>query len=115
ERMQLGRLISVDTSSSLIAFFLLGLVAGLSSCAALIGGILLSLTKHWNELAIASDGKQKRKTPHLLFHVGRIASFFLLGGLLGMLGDTISLNNTIVYGVLVTIISLVMFLLALQM
>jgi sulfite exporter TauE/SafE/copper chaperone CopZ len=114
EKLQLGRFVSVDTSSSLIAFFLLGLVAGLSSCAALIGGVLLSLIKHWNELYLG-ESQQARKTPHLLFHLGRIISFIVLGGLLGLLGDVISLDNTYVYSGLVLVISFIMLILALQM
>lgn len=115
ERMQFGQYVSVDASSSLPAFFLLGLVAGISSCAALIGGVLLSMIKHWNELYLGEENQSARKTPHILFHVGRLIAFFFLGGVLGMLGDVISLNNTFVYASLVLIISFVMFVLALQM
>jgi len=115
ERMQFGRFVSVDTSSSLIAFLLLGLVAGVSSCAALIGGVLLSLIKHWNELYLAEENKEARKTPHVLFHTGRLIAFFVFGGLLGMLGDVVSLDNTVVYASLVLVISLIMFVLGMQM
>ncbi|MGB0757384.1 MAG: sulfite exporter TauE/SafE family protein [Patescibacteria group bacterium] len=113
ERLQLGQFISVDATSSLIAFFLLGLVAGLSSCAALVGGLLLSMIKQWHDVYIDDDTNKKQ--PHVLFHVGRLTSFFVFGGALGLLGETISLNNTTVYAVLVMIISVLMLLLALQM
>lgn len=115
ENKQFGKYVSVDTSSSLVAFFLLGLVAGVSSCAALVGGILLSLIKHWNEVYLVQDDKDARKEPHILFHVGRLVSFFILGGILGILGDLVSLNNTLVYATLVLLISFVMLILALQM
>lgn len=113
ERMQLGRFVSVDAESSFIAFFLLGLVAGASSCAALVGGLLLSMIKRWHEAHI--DEPHKKSKPHIMFHVGRFVSFFMLGGILGLLGEKVSLDNTTVYAVLVGVISLVMLILALQM
>jgi len=115
EKMQLGRYVSVDSRSSLPAFFLLGLVAGVSSCAALIGGLLLSMIKHWHEVYIDSADSSQKSKPHILFHTGRLLSFFILDGLLGLLGDFVSFSNTTVYAGLVIVISLVMFLLALQM
>lgn len=115
ENLQLGRFASVDTSSSLPAFVLLGLVAGFSSCAALIGGLLLSMTKQWNEMFIASDSDFEKAQPHIMFHTGRLISFTILGGVLGLLGDAVSLNNTTVYSFLVILVSIVMLLLALQM
>jgi sulfite exporter TauE/SafE/copper chaperone CopZ len=115
EKLQLGGLVNVDANSSLPAFFLLGLVAGLSSCAALIGGLLLSMVKQWNELYIDSDSQIQKAQPHILFHVGRLASFFIFGGILGLIGERITLNNTLFYSFMVFAISAVMLILALQM
>lgn len=115
ENMQLGQYVSVDASSSLPAFFVLGVVAGLSSCAALIGGLLLSMTKQWNELYIDADTKMEKAQPHIMFHVGRIASFVILGGVLGFIGQAISLNNATFFAILTILVSIIMFLLAMQM
>lgn len=115
EDLQLGRYASVTEESSLPAFFMLGLVAGLSSCAALVGGLLLSMTKQWNELYIDADSNYKKAQPHIMFHIGRLLSFALLGGVLGLLGNVISLDNPVIYAILVILISLVMVILALQM
>lgn len=115
ERMQLGRYISVDQGAALSAFLILGLVASISSCAALIGGVLLSLSKHWHEQYGATTDRKTRKKPHIMFHVGRLGAFFILGGVLGLLGDAISLDNTTAYATLVIVISVIMFLIALQM
>ncbi len=46
----------IDENSSLIAFVILGVVASLSSCMALVGGILLSMTRNWTK--IVSKGKE---------------------------------------------------------
>ncbi len=53
--------------------------------------------------------------PHILFHVGRLSSFFVLGGALGVIGDAITFNNTSSYSFLVIAVSLLMVILALQM
>lgn len=91
-----------------------GIAAGLSSCAALIGGILLSLVKKWNDKYIDSGSKMEKLQPHFLFHVGRIAGFALLGGLLGLIGSKFELNS-VVNSILIVFVSLVMLILALQM
>ncbi|MCA9385357.1 sulfite exporter TauE/SafE family protein [Candidatus Dojkabacteria bacterium] len=114
EGLQLGQYVSVDANSSLPAFFLLGIVAGLSSCAALIGGLLLSMVKQWNELYIGETDTKKAQ-PHILFHVGRLVSFAVFGALLGVIGDVISLDNSTVYAILVFAVSVIMLVLALQM
>ncbi len=115
DKWQLGRFISVNTSSSLSAFFVLGLVAGVSSCAALVGGLLLSMTKKWHEVYIDSDSRKQKALPHWLFHLGRLSSFFILGGLLGLLGGGLSFNNATSYAILVGLVSVIMIILALQM
>lgn len=114
EKAQLGKYVNVEAGSSLTAFFALGVVAGLSSCAALIGGLLLSMTKQWNELYIDKGAKGKKK-PHIMFHFGRLASFFILGGTLGILGETISLDNPIIFSTLTILVSIIMAILGLQM
>lgn len=114
ENLQLGKYVSLDSTSALPAFFMLGLVASVSSCAALIGGLLLSMTKQWNELYITENQKVKA-IPHLLFHSGRIVSFFMLGGVLGLIGEAVSFSSTSSFAILTIIVSLVMLLLGLQM
>jgi len=115
ERAQLGRFVSVEPGATLGVFFMLGLIAGISSCAALIGGLLLTLTKHWHEQRIEATGAFERGQPHMLFHAGRLIAFFGLGGVLGLLGSGITFRNTTMYAVLVIAISLVMLSVALQM
>lgn len=104
---------TLNDSSSLPAFFGLGIVASLSSCAALVGGVLLAMSKQWNELYGGVD-EDKRVTPFVLFNVGRLLSFALLGGILGLIGSffQISLQFT---AVLIIAVSLVMVVVALQM
>lgn len=66
--------------------FLIGLVASVSSCLAIVGGLVLSLSAK-----VARDDKTNKK-PILLFHAGRLAGFAILGGVLGLLGKEVGIN-----------------------
>ncbi len=113
-KTRLASLISVSSSSSLAAFFAFGLLAGLSSCAALVGGLVLSMSKQWNELHSNEDALSKKFQPHFLFNTGRIISYALLGGLLGLIGSSLKLSASF-SSVLVILVSILMVALALQM
>ena len=67
--------------------FIIGIIASLSTCMAVVGGLLLSMS--------ATFAKEGDKTkPQILFHVGRLASFFLLGGVIGAIGSAFQLGQT---------------------
>lgn len=114
QKAGLSKLVTVNARSALPAFLLLGLVAGFSSCAALVGGIVLSMSKQWGELYSPEDPMKKRLEPHLLFNVGRLLSFTLLGALLALIGSAFRFTPTF-SAALVIVISIVMILLGLQM
>ena len=114
QKAGLSRLVTVNSRSSLPAFLLLGLVAGFSSCAALVGGIVLSMSKQWGELYSPDDPLQKRLEPHLLFNSGRLISFAGLGAVLALLGGTLRITPSL-SAALVIIISMIMIFLGLQM
>lgn len=112
-----GRIVLSNTSSY-ISFFTFGIVAGLSSCAALVGGLLLSMSKQWNEVYIDADSKAEKLKPFAMFNIGRLISFILLGGILGAIGSSlgISLNSSpVITAVVIMIVSFVMLILGLQM
>lgn len=77
---------------SLGGIFVIGLVAGTSSCLAVTGGLLLSIAAKHNELHEAETPWQKFK-PLLHFNLGRLLSYFVLGGLVGILGQSITLST----------------------
>jgi sulfite exporter TauE/SafE/copper chaperone CopZ/plastocyanin len=114
QRAGLSNLVTVNSRSALPAFLLLGLVAGFSSCAALVGGIVLSMSKQWGELYSPDDPLKKRLEPHLLFNGGRLVSFAVFGAVLALIGGTLRLTPSI-SAVIVIAISLLMIVLALQM
>ena len=88
--------------------FIIGLIASVSSCLAIVGGLVLSLSAK-----ISQDNLSDTKT-FLLFHTGRLVSFAILGGLLGIVGDAIGINFTFT-AILGIIASLVMLLLGLNL
>ena len=106
--------ISVDSKSSLPMFFVLGLLAGVSSCAALVGGLVLSMSKQWNELYSGKNLKSKKAQPHIMFNLGRIVSYAVFGFILGAIGSKIQISFTFTT-VLIIIVSIVMVFLGLQM
>lgn len=69
--------------------FLIGLVASVSSCLAVVGGLVLSLS------ATVSLDDQDDKKPIMLFHGGRLFGFAVLGGVLGLLGQAIGISYTV--------------------
>ncbi len=109
-------LVNISEKSSLPVFFLFGILAGCSTCAALVGGIVLSMSKTWKEKYSANDNNMFGNpiAPHLLFNFGRIISFTLLGGLLGAVGSRFQLSFGFT-SALILVISIAMFILGLQM
>ncbi|MGE5425902.1 MAG: sulfite exporter TauE/SafE family protein [Bacillota bacterium] len=70
---------------SFAGIVVVGLVAGISTCMALVGGIVMAISADYSKRHPQASAGQKF-LPHLYFNAGRIAGFFILGGLLGALG-----------------------------
>lgn len=87
--------------------FLIGVVASLSTCMAIVGGLVLSMSA-----SFAKEGDKIR--PQVMFHVGRLVSFFVLGGAIGVLGSVFRLGGTgtLILGIF---IALVMFILGINL
>ncbi|MCB9802971.1 sulfite exporter TauE/SafE family protein [Candidatus Nomurabacteria bacterium] len=92
------------------AAFMIGIVASLSSCLAVVGGVVISFAAKYQSRGTAW---QRNVEPHLLFHVGRLSSFFILGGALGWLGSKISLSTSF-FSWLTILVALVLLWLALN-
>ncbi|MDD5198072.1 MAG: sulfite exporter TauE/SafE family protein [Candidatus Gracilibacteria bacterium] len=93
--------------------FLVGVTAGVSSCMALVGGLILGVSSKWNEEHIQAS-KWHRFEPHLYFNIGRVAGFGILGGLLGIFGSFVSLSPFAI-GVLTVATGLIMLLLGVNL
>jgi sulfite exporter TauE/SafE/copper chaperone CopZ len=83
--------------------FVIGIIASLSTCMAVVGGLVLSMSA-----TFAKEGDRVR--PQVLFHVGRLVSFFVLGGVIGALGAVFQLNAiaSFILGVLIAGVMLVL-------
>lgn len=68
--------------------FLIGVVASLSSCLAVVGGLILALSAK-----VAKDDANNRRAIYL-FHFGRLLGFTLLGGVLGLVGGVLGMSMT---------------------
>jgi sulfite exporter TauE/SafE/copper chaperone CopZ len=66
--------------------FMIGIIASLSSCLAIVGGLVLSLS------AKVTQDSGSTKKPFILFHAGRLIGFAFLGGVLGLIGQAIGIN-----------------------
>ncbi|MBI2415759.1 MAG: sulfite exporter TauE/SafE family protein [Candidatus Kerfeldbacteria bacterium] len=103
---------NVDASINLGAIFVIGLVAAVSTCTALVSGLILSVAAKYNETHQATT-KWQRLKPHLLFNLGRLVSYFVLGGIIGLIGQAIT-PSTRFTGILTILISMVMILLGID-
>jgi len=87
-----------------VTSFIIGLIASVSSCLAVVGGLVLSLSA-----TVSKDSVSDIK-PMMLFHGGRLVSFALLGGLLGAVGGAIgvSFTATAVLGIIASVVMIIL-------
>lgn len=79
---------------SLGVAFLVGLVASLSSCLVIVGSVIVAFGEKYKS---SGDGfYNKAIKPNLFFHIGRMVSFFILGGFLGLIGGQINISGSFV-------------------
>jgi sulfite exporter TauE/SafE len=109
----LPRQFGVSETMSYGLLFVIGLVASVSSCIAVTGGLLVAVAAKYTEANAALTPVQRMR-PHVYFNAGRILSYTLLGGAIGALGSALTLSPEI-NGVLTLVASAVMILLGLQM
>ncbi|HEY3546220.1 MAG TPA: sulfite exporter TauE/SafE family protein [Propionicimonas sp.] len=100
-------------SGSLAVVVLLGVAAGLSTCMALVGGLVLGVSaSHAEQHPEASP--RERLRPHLLFNLGRVVGFAVLGSLIGLLGSAFTLSGPML-AVLMLVVSSVMAMVGLRL
>jgi len=92
---------------------LFGLTASVSTCMALIGGLVLGLSARYAEMNPDAKPRQKFE-PHIYFNFGRVVSYALLGGVLGAVGSVMTLSTTWM-GLLIVVIAILMLVLGVQL
>lgn len=81
-----------SSESGMGVALLVGLVAGVSTCMALVGGLVLGLSSKFNDKHPTATRTESFR-PHLFFVGGRILGYAFLGGILGMLGSVFELSS----------------------
>ncbi len=87
----------------------LGLVAGVSTCMVLVGGLVLSFSARHAEQHPEATMREKFR-PHLFFNAGRVAGYAFLGGILGTVGSAIQITDAFTSAVTVGVGVLMIFL-----
>lgn len=96
---------TIDSSITYSMLFLTGLLTSIH-CISMCGAINLMAT-------INTSSKISIKRP-LLYNIGRVLSYTLIGGIVGLIGSILSISTTI-SGIIILIASILMFLMALNM
>lgn len=92
-----------STSITYSTALAIGAVASLSTCMAVVGGLVLSMSATYAQ-------RGARMWSQGLFHIGRLVSFFIFGGVIGAVGSAFALdgNATFVLSFLIGLIMLVL-------
>jgi len=102
QKIGLVNLVNSSTVSYGTAF-VIGIIASLSTCMAVVGGLVLSMSA-----SFAKEGDKVR--PQVMFHVGRLVSFFILGGVIGAIGSAFALGTigTFTLGIIIGLVMLIL-------
>jgi sulfite exporter TauE/SafE/copper chaperone CopZ len=81
-----------STGASYSVALLVGVVASVSTCLAVVGAIVIAFAETYQ----AAPGESVASAvvrPNILFHLGRVATFAVLGGVLGLVGGELSISG----------------------
>lgn len=106
-------LVASNNFKSLPVVLLVGLTAGVSTCMALVGGLVLGVASRFSQENPNASMKEKF-TPHLYFNLGRIVSFFILGGVIGFIGSFFQMSPSFM-GLMIILVGISMIYLGLQL
>jgi len=99
--------------SNLWLVLLVGITAGLSSCMAMVGGLVLGISAKFSEDHPHASVAEKF-TPHLVFNSARVISYSLFGGIIGLAGSVIQLSPVFI-GILTVLVGILMLILGGQL
>lgn len=103
QKLGIVNLITTSLRVSYGTAFVVGLIASVSTCMAVVGGLLLSMSANFSK-----EGDNVK--PQLFFHIGRLLSFFILGGAIGVIGSAFQFGiiGTFTLGLVVGLVMLIL-------
>jgi sulfite exporter TauE/SafE/copper chaperone CopZ len=107
-----GLLDFINLSNSSVSFgvsFLIGIVASLSTCFVIVGSVIIAFNEKYNNEE-NKDSFSNAIVPNVLFQSGRVVTFFILGGILGLIGGELNLSGRFVsiYTLIVAAVMLIL-------
>jgi sulfite exporter TauE/SafE/copper chaperone CopZ len=109
----LPRGLTVSDNMTLGFVFVVGLIASVSSCMAVTGGLLVALSAKYNE-ATTGQSLRARFIPHIYFNAGRLLSYPFFGAVIGTAGAALA-PSPLATGILTIAVSTIMIITGLQM
>lgn len=86
--------LAAPTGGGLLLVLILGLTAGVSTCMAMVGGLVLAVSASHAARGAVTGAEESplatRLRPYVVFNLGRVVGFALLGALLGAAGGVLS-------------------------
>jgi len=104
---------NMNSSNNYFLALIMGLSAGFSTCAALVGGLVVALSARFEQENPAASRWQNFQ-PQLFFNSGRIIGFMVLGGLMGLIGSAFTFSPLIL-GILMMLAGLLMLIVGFQL
>ncbi|MDR0365377.1 MAG: sulfite exporter TauE/SafE family protein, partial [Bifidobacteriaceae bacterium] len=99
--------------ANLALVVVLGVAASLSTCMALVGGLVVGLSARFAETHPQATTVQRLR-PQVMFNLGRIVGFTVLGAMIGLVGGLVTIQGAYL-GVTMIIVGVVMGLLAIKL
>ena len=96
---------TIDNNITYGMLFITGLLTSIH-CISMCGAI--------NLIVVINNGRKRNLKNPILYNIGRVLSYTIIGGIVGFIGSVFSINNTI-SGFIILIASVLMFLMALNM
>lgn len=95
------------SNGGLLVALLLGLAAGVSTCMALVGGLVLALSASFQARRAATgatdNGLVAQMRPAVVFVTGRIVGYAVLGAALGAIGASVTMPPQVTAGLMIAV------------
>ncbi|MDR3598333.1 sulfite exporter TauE/SafE family protein [Clostridium sp.] len=84
-------------NASYVVLFVVGMLTSIH-CVGMCGGIMLTQSLSKNSIVNEKQSKLKTLMPAILYNAGRVASYTIIGGIVGALGSVLSLSLNVKAG-----------------